>query len=166
MRKDTKRFTMLAMLSASAIVLSLLESAYIGPIFLTLRIGLANIAALLALKLLGTREMVIVNVMRVVISSLLRGVIFGSTFWISAGGVLLSSFVLLLCEKLKTSIMFQSICSSLAHTTGQVLVVCLFYTQAGMLATLPFLLVGSVFTGLGIGVVSDMVLKRIRPLKR
>ena len=89
--EKNRRFTYLALLSAVAIALNLLESIYIGPIFGVLRLGLANIAALLALKLMGRKEMIIVNVMRVVIGNLLRGTIFSSTFWISSGGVCSSS---------------------------------------------------------------------------
>lgn len=110
-----RRFTYLALLSAVAIALNLLESIYIGPIFGVLRIGLANIAALLALKILGRRELLIVNVMRVVIGNLLRGTIFGSTFWISSGGVVLSSIVMVLLDLAGSSLMFTSIFGSLAH---------------------------------------------------
>jgi uncharacterized membrane protein len=51
--EKTRRFTTLAILTAAAIALNIFESVYIGPIFGMLRIGLANIASLLALKLLG-----------------------------------------------------------------------------------------------------------------
>lgn len=159
-----RRFTYLAMLSAVAIALNLLESIYIGPVFGVLRLGLANIAALLALKLMGRKEMVIVNVMRVVIGNLLRGTIFGSTFWISSGGVLLSSTVMVLLNMADASILFTSICGSIAHSMGQVLIVSFLYKQIGMTAILPYLLLGSIPTGIAIGVTANLVLKHIRPL--
>ena len=152
-------------MSAVAIALNLLESIYIGPIFGVLRIGLANIAALLALKILGRRELLIVNVMRVVIGNLLRGTIFGSTFWISSGGVVLSSIVMVLLDLAGSSLMFTSIFGSLAHSGGQVLIVILLYHQPGMAAILPYLMLGSIPTGILIGITAGLVLKRIRPLK-
>ena len=153
----TRRFTYLALLSAVAIALNLLESIYIGPIFGVLRIGLANIAALLALKLLGRKEMFEVNAMRVIIGNLLRGLLFSSTFWIS-------SLVMVLLDMRNASIMFTSIFGSVAHSSGQVLVVSLLYMQAGMAAVLPYLLLGSIPTGILIGTIAAMVLRRIRPL--
>lgn len=163
---STKRFTYLAILSALAIVLSLLESIYIGPIFLTLRIGLANIVALIAIKILGIKETIIINIMRVVISTLLRGLIFGSTFWISLGGVTLSTILLILLDKLDMSLMFTSIISSIGHSTGQIIVVCLFYNQPAVVRMLPFLLIGSIPMGLLTGTVAKLVLQRIKPLQK
>ena len=163
--EKNRRFTYLALLSAVAIALNLLESIYIGPIFGVLRLGLANIAALLALKIMGRKEMIIVNVMRVVIGNLLRGTIFSSTFWISSGGVILSSLVMLGMDKLDSSLLFTSIIGSIAHSTGQVLIVSFLYRQAGMAAILPYLLLGSIPTGILIGTVAKLVLSRIRPLK-
>ena len=163
--EKNRRFTYLALLSAVAIALNLLESIYIGPIFGVLRLGLANIAALLALKLMGRREMIIVNVMRVVIGNLLRGTIFSSTFWISSGGVIMSSLVMLGMDKLDSSLLFTSIIGSIAHSSGQVLIVSFLYRQAGMAAILPYLLLGSIPTGILIGTVAKLVLTRIRPLR-
>ncbi|MBQ8068117.1 MAG: Gx transporter family protein [Solobacterium sp.] len=163
--EKNRRFTYLALLSAVAIALNLLESIYIGPIFGVLRLGLANIAALLALKLMGRKEMIIVNVMRVVIGNLLRGTIFSSTFWISSGGVILSSLVMLGMDKLDSSLLFTSIIGSIAHSSGQVLIVSFLYRQAGMAAILPYLLLGSIPTGILIGTIAKLVLARIRPLK-
>ncbi|MBR2811692.1 MAG: Gx transporter family protein, partial [Solobacterium sp.] len=111
----TKHFVYLALLSAMAIVLSLVESIYIGPIFFLVRLGLANIVSLVTIRLLGVKEMIIVNAMRVVIASLMRGMLFGSTFWISLGGVMLSSIVLVACDHFDSSLMFTSVCSSIAH---------------------------------------------------
>ena len=72
----TKRFVYLTLLCAMAITLNILESILIGPIAFNLRIGLANIIALITLYILGTKDMIIVNIMRVVIGNLLRGLIF------------------------------------------------------------------------------------------
>lgn len=163
---STKRFVYLAILSALAIVLSLLESIYIGPIFLTLRLGLANIVALIGIKVLGVKETIIINIMRVMISTLLRGLIFGSTFWISLGGVSLSTIILILLDKLDMSLMFTSIMSSIAHSTGQIIVVCMFYNQPAVVRMLPFLLLGSIPMGMITGVIAKMVLARIKPLKK
>ena len=157
----TKRFVYLTLLSAMAITLNILESILIGPIFMNLRIGLANIIALITLFMLGPKDMIIVNFMRVFIGNLLRGLIFGSTFWISLAGVTLSSIILLLCYRLKSSIVFTSILSSIGHSAGQVLMVMFIYQQAGMAITLPYLLIFSIPTGILTGFVAKAALSRV-----
>lgn len=163
--EKTRHFVYLALLSAMAIVLSIAESVYIGPVFYMCRLGLANIIALITIKIMGVREMIIVNTMRVVISTLMRGMIFSSTFWISLGGVVLSSIVLIILEKMKSSLMFTSVLMSIAHSVGQVIVVCFFYMQAGVAAILPYLLLGSIPMGFLTGMTAQLVLARIKPLK-
>ena len=163
--EKNRRFTYLALLSGTAIALNLLESVYIGPIFGVLRLGLANIAALLGVKILGRKEMVIINVMRVIVGNLLRGTFLGSTFWISSGGVLLSSLVMVLLDRMDSSVLFTSILGSIAHSLGQVIIVSLIYRQPGMAAILPYLLLGSIPTGILIGTIARLVLTRIRPLR-
>jgi heptaprenyl diphosphate synthase len=164
--EKTKHFVYLALFSAMAIVLSLIESIYIGPIFFMVRIGLANIVALVTVKILGVKEMIIVNTMRVVISTLMRGMIFSSTFWISLGGVVLSSIVLILLDRMNSSLMFTSVMMSIAHSVGQVIVVCFFYMQARVAAILPYLLLGSIPMGILTGITAQLVLARIRPLRK
>ena len=52
-----RHFTYLALLSAMAITLNLLETALIPPIMGVFRIGLANVIALLTLKILGRKDL-------------------------------------------------------------------------------------------------------------
>lgn len=162
----TRRFTYLAMLSAMAITLNLVETAILPPFFGIFRIGLANIISLVTIRLLGVREMVIVNLMRVLMGSLLSGTFLGSTFWISCGGVVLSTLILILLDHLRSSLLFMSVFSSIAHSVGQILVVMLFYMQPGILALLPYFLLISIPTGLLTGTVARLVLKRIKPLRK
>ena len=163
----TKHFVYLTLLSAMAITLNLIESIYIGPIlFGTLRLGLANIIALITIRVLGLKEMLIVNAMRVLIGNLLRGTILGSTFWIALGGVVLSSLSLIITDKLKSSLMFASVISSICHSLGQVLVVSAFYSQPAFMVILPYFLLGSIPVGLLTGYTAKLMLVRVRPLRK
>ena len=160
-----RRLTYLALLSAMAIALNLMETAMIPPLFGVFRVGLANIIALITWKILGVREMISVNLMRVLIGSLLSGTFLGSTFWISLGGVCLSILALLLGNILKSSVIFTSIMSSIAHSCGQVLVVMNFYKQAMMLTTLPYFILLSVPVGILTGYVASVAIARVKPLQ-
>lgn len=165
--QSTVKFVYLALLCAIAITLSIVESVYIGPfLFGILKIGLANIAALLTIRLMGVKEMIIVNVMRVVISTLMQGTFLGSVFWISAGGVILSSLTLVVLDHFHSSLIFTSIMSAIAHSCGQVIMVALFYMQPGIAVLLPYLLLGSIPMGVLTGIVAQLVLKRIKPLRK
>ena len=166
MRNSTRHLVWLALLSAMAIALNLVESMYIGSFAYGIRIGLANIMALITIRLFGVRDMIIVNLMRVVIGTLLRGLIFGTTFWISLGGVLLSSVSLILTTRLNCTLLFSSVISSVCHSVGQVLVVVFLYHQAAMAAVLPYLLLGSVPVGLLTGYAAQRALKLVKPLEK
>lgn len=158
---STKRFVYITLLSAMAITINILESTLIPTMPFGIRIGFANIIALITIEILGIKEMLIVNAMRVVIGNLLRGLIFGTTFWIALGGVILSSIFLIVCYKLKSSLLFMSLISSVAHTVGQVIVVMFIYNQVSMIAIVPYLLIGSIPTGILTGIVAREALKRV-----
>ena len=160
-----RHFTYLALLSAMAITLNLLETAMIPPIMGVFRIGLANIIALLTLKILSAKDMIIVNLMRVIIGNLISGRFLGSSFWISLGGVILSTIVLLLADKLKSSLLFSSILSSIGHSTGQVIVVMSFYKQPWMISFLPYFLLVSIPTGIATGLIAKVAVDRVKPLR-
>lgn len=159
---STKRFVYITLLSAMAITINILESTLIPPLPFGIRFGLANIIALVTIELLGVKEMIIVNTMRVVIGNLLRGLIFGTTFWIALGGVALSSVILILCKKMNSSLLFTSTLSSIAHTVGQVFIVMFIYQQASMIAIVPYLLIAAIPTGILTGIVAKEALKRVK----
>ena len=161
----TRRFVYLALLAAMAIALNLFESAFIGSFAYGIRIGLANIIALITMKFLGVREMLAVNALRVIIGNLLRGLLFAPSFFIGAGGVILSSLVLVLLNRTGSSVVFTSVLSSLAHSAGQLLIVILLYHQPGMAVLLPYLMLGSIGAGILTGVTAALALKRIEPLR-
>ena len=161
----TKRFTILALLVAMAITVNVIETKTIPPIAGVFRIGLANIIALVAMTNLGIKEMVIVNGMRVLIGTLMSGTFLGSSFWISFGGVFLSSCLLVLCDYMDSSILFTSILSSIAHSAGQVVIVMFFYNQPLIMVILPYFLALSIPTGLLTGYISKMAIQRIKPMR-
>lgn len=158
---STKRFVYITLLSAMAIMINILESTLVPALPFGIRFGLANIIALITVEILGIKEMLIVNVMRVVIGNLLRGLIFGTTFWIALGGVALSSVLLILCKKINSSLLFTSTLSAIGHTIGQIVVVMFIYNQMSMIAIAPYLLMASIPTGILTGIVAKQALQRI-----
>ena len=94
--KKTKKIVYLALLSALAIILHTVDHYLSSPLPLGVKLGIANIVALLVVDIYGTKEMFVVNFFRVIISGLLTGTLMHYTFLMSCGGVFLSSVVLAL----------------------------------------------------------------------
>ena len=157
-----KHFTILALLVAMAITVNLFETMVIPPLAGIFRIGLANIIALVTLKILGYQKMIIVNLMRVIIGTLMSGTFLGTSFWISLGGVFLSTLVLIFSEKTAASLQFTSILSAIAHSLGQVMVVLFFYNQPLIMVILPYFLALSIPTGFLTAWIAKIILQRIK----
>ena len=72
--KKTRKMIYLALLSAIAIVLHTVEAMIPVPLPVGAKLGLANIISLVVVHLYGVKEMFIVNIFRVFVSSLLTGI--------------------------------------------------------------------------------------------
>ncbi len=160
-KSNTKKLMYITMLSAMAIAINLMEYTVVPPLPMGVRFGFANIMALITLKLLGVKAMITVNIMRVILGNLLRGLLFGIPFWVALGGIILSSIVLVICEKVKCSVLFTSVLSSLAHITGQYTVIVFIYEQSLVWAFAPMSLAAAFAAGFLTGMVAQEALKRI-----
>ena len=81
----TRRLTLITMLLAMSILMHMIEPSLPIPIP-GVKLGLANILGLITMFLFGIKSMIMLNLMRVIIASLLRGIIFGTGFWLSMVG--------------------------------------------------------------------------------
>mgnify|MGYP000305560838 CR=1 FL=1 len=88
------------MLVALSVLFHMVESMIPLPLPVPgFRLGLANIVGLIALYLFNFKIMIGVNLTRVIFASLLKGTLFGTGFWLSLSGVILSSIACLLAKK-------------------------------------------------------------------
>ena len=158
---NTKRYAQLAILSSLAIVINIIENLFIPPFYFGIRFGLANIISLITIKKMSLKDMCIVVLLRLTLGNLIKGTIFGTTFWISSLGVILSSIIVIVLDRLKSSIVFTSMMSSIFHTFGQLLVVCFIYGEINLIMMLPVLIVSSLATGVLTGYISKEVLRRL-----
>lgn len=159
---QTRRLTLVTMLLAMSILLHILEPSLPLPVP-GVKLGLSNILGLVALYLFGAKEMIILNFMRVMIASLLKGIIFGTGFWLSITGVTLSTFVsILLYKHHKLSIIGVSIGSAAVHGLGQIMALMFINQTIYMIYWLPVLWFSSIPTGLLVGFLALEVLKRLR----
>lgn len=124
------------------------------------KLGLANLIIVVALYKMRLSEAYLLSVVRV----LLAGFIFGNYFSIiySLAGGLLSLTVMALLKKLGGfSLQGISIAGGVFHNIGQLIVAAVVVETFSVTYYFPVLLVAGLLTGLVIGIVAEMMLKRL-----
>ena len=160
---NVKKSVILAFLVAAGILLQLLES-FVGVFMIVpgYKIGLANIAGLFALYMYDEKSMAYVSLLRIFLSSLMQGILFSVSFWLSLSGGLLACLAMIIAYKSKVfSIYGVSILGASFHNIGQVIAITWIYQQYFMQLFLPILLALSIVSGILISVVCKKVLSQI-----
>lgn len=163
MNKKTKKLVYVSLLSTMAIALHMFEASLAIPLPYGVKLGFANIVSLVTIELFSTKEMFIVNILRVVLGGLLRGSIFNYVWFISVGGVLLSSIAIMLAKKLTDlPIVSISIISAIFHGIGQIIVVVYIYQSILMASFIILLFITSIPTGIFTGLSAIAVIKHLK----
>lgn len=153
-----------AALLALAAVLGLVEATLVPPLPVPgVRLGLANIAVVLALAALGPGRAGAIGLARVVIVGLATGGLGGPGFLMaSAGCVAAWAAMSTLClAGERFSAVGWSVAGAAAHVCAQLAVACALAGGPAPLALLPLSLAASLFTGLATGVCARSLLSRI-----
>lgn len=155
----------LGVFAALAIIFGYVESLIPFHIGIPgVKLGLANIIAVVMLYKMGTKEAGIITVIRV----LVVGFLFSNAFSIiySLAGCFLSLVTMSLLKKRECfSIYGISMAGGVAHNIGQIAMASIVMETGRIWYYLPVLLISGVLTGLVIGIVSEEMLKRIIDLK-
>ena len=161
-RKSARGVAVCAVFAAAALALSYLE--FLIPINLIIplpgvKLGLANLAVVLALVYVSPYAAILVSVVRVALSSLL----FGSptSFALSLGGAALSLAVMLALyaaarQGVKMSYLGLCIASAAAHSAGQICAACILFASAALVAYMPVLMLFSILTGGATGILLNL----------
>jgi heptaprenyl diphosphate synthase len=160
--KSTNKLVKISLLLAFALIINFLESLVPLPIPLPgVKIGLANCIGLMVLFCFDKKDYVVFNVLKVIMVALLRTG-FGTAFFISSLGTLLSTTVTLLVYKFsKASIYGLSIAGALFHSLGQVLMVMLLYSNVYMINYLPVLEIVSIISGCLTAFITALLLEKL-----
>ena len=152
----------LAMLVAVAMLLSYVEHLLPSPIPIPgVKLGLANIATVFALYVLGRRYAVIVSLVRVALSALLFGNALGLLYAASGAALALLGMCLLRgCPFF--SAVGVSVVGGVLHNIAQVIAAAFVMRTAELIAAyLPLLLVFGTLAGVLIGIASGLLVSRI-----
>ncbi|MCC8141179.1 MAG: Gx transporter family protein [Lachnospiraceae bacterium] len=159
---SAKTIALLAMMIALAIVFSYVESLI--PINFGIpgvKLGLANLVIVATLYLMGGRQALIVSVVRIILSGLLFGNMF-SILYSLAGGLLSLGIMVLIKRTDKVSVITVSVMGGIFHNIGQLIVAMIVIENLNLVFYLPVLLLSGFLTGLVIGIVSRLILPRIK----
>ncbi len=159
---STKTIAMLAMMIAVAMVFSYVEAMI--PINFGIpgvKLGLANLAIVAALYLMGGKKALLISVVRIILSGFLFGNL-ASILYSMAGGLLSLALMVLLKKTNKLSVVSVSVVGGIAHNIGQIIVAMLVVESLKLVLYVPVLLVSGFITGMLIGIVSNIVLPRIK----
>lgn len=163
------RVARLGMLLGVALVLYAVESALPSP-FPFLRIGLANIATLIALLTLGFADALAVTVLRVLVASLIVGTFLGPAFGLAMAGGVAGAVGMGLAARYALpplSVVGVSVVGAVLHNLAQLGVLAGFYTGTGpALRLLPVALLVSAVTGLVTGLFALFALEKLGLIRR
>ena len=159
-RISTKKIALCGVLTALAMIFSYIESVIPVPIPVPgIKLGVANIAVITILYVLGVKEAIVINLLRIVLTSLLFGNV--NSFLFSISGAALSLTIMIIMKKLDSCI-GVSVCGGVMHNIGQIIAAVFIMGSEAIVFYLPVLIVSGVFTGVVIGVVSGIVAKHVR----
>ena len=152
-----------AMLLSAALILSYLEA--ILPLQLPVfgfKLGLANIAIVLASYRAGRSDALVITLLRVFITSLLFGSV--TSFCFSLAGGLLAWGTVALTKPLygKISLVGVSVSAAAAHNLGQTLAACLLFTSIAPASFLGWLFLLSVPAGILTGLLGEAILRILK----
>ena len=159
--KKTDKIAVSAMMIALAMVLSFVESQ-IPPLTAIpgIKLGLANIAVIFVLYRLGIKEAIIVSLVRVFLVSLLFGS-FVSMLYGLCGAVVSLGLMIILKKFSPLGTTAISVLGGVGHNIGQIAVACFLTETAQLLYYLPFLILSGTVSGILIGIVAALVIKRM-----
>ena len=156
-----QKMALLGVLTAAAIVIAILESFIPSVGIPGVKLGLANIVILIILYELGIWEAAVVNLLRVLVVSLVRGTFLSMGFLMSLTGATLSLGIMILFYLLikQFSIIGVSVIGSVFHVTGQILIAMIFLGTGYIFLYLPVIAISAIITGVFVGIVAKLIIK-------
>ena len=162
-RSKTQKMTIFTLLLAMSILMNMIEPSVPIPGVPGVKFGLANTLGLIVLYMFGEKSFLQLGILRVLFSTLLRGIFLGIGFWLSLSGVLLSSLAVIILKRItKMSPIGLSVGSAAFHNLGQIIALVYIIGSWGMIYWLPMMLFTGIPTGILTGMVSKMILTRFK----
>lgn len=161
-KTNIKELSVCALFVAVALIFSYIESLLPIPFPVPgMRLGFANIAILAILYLYGMKNAFIVNIVRIILSSLLFGNI-NSFFFSVAGGMASLALMCLLKHIGRLHIISVSAVGGVVHNIAQVLISVCVLGSLSIGYLIPVFMILGLVTGIICGIVAGLFLKHIK----
>ena len=152
-----------AVFTALAMIFSYVEA--ILPISFGIpgiKLGLANLVIVTGLYYMSEKDVFLISLTRI----LLMGLLFGngmSLLYSLTGGILSYIIMVILKKKSSLSVLTVSVSGGVSHNIGQLTAAAFAVSNMHIFYYLPALLIAGTITGLLIGIVSERILKILKP---
>lgn len=159
---SSKKIAYCGLLTTVALLLSYVERMLAIPMIVPgMKLGLANVAVLIALYILDNKTAFSISILRILISALLFTGF--ASFLYSASGALLSFTVMAFCKKTNIfSMIAVSILGGISHNIGQIIIACIIVENIGLFYYMPFLIILGIATGFITGILGDKAVYYIK----
>lgn len=166
-RFPVRRLTTLALLTAAALMIYGLESL-IPPLVPVpgIKLGLANVVTLLALKRYGVRDAFLVLLARILLSAFFFGSLMSMLYSLCGGMLCLLAIWLVDLLLLRHFLFLTSAAGAIAHNLAQLFVAYFITKTMGVFAYLPFLMISGIITGLFTGTCAHFTLRHLPRLEK
>ena len=157
----SRKISINAVFTAFAVVLSYIETFIPVMGIPGVKLGLANFAIVLALYILGYKNAITINIVRI----LIIGAFFGNLFSIcfSIAGAVISFIPMALLKRTgKVSMFTVAITGGVFHNVGQIFVASFVVDTYSVFSYVPVLIISGIVTGAVIGILAGIVYKRIK----
>ncbi len=163
----TRKLTLCAMFLAAVLIMFVIESQLppLAPIP-GIKLGLANVIILMAIFVIGKKEALLINVLRIVMGSIFAGNAMGFMYSLVGG---LVSFAFMSTASLfldKDKLWVISVLGAIGHNIGQILVAWYVTGLSYILWYLPILMISGFIMGLFTGITAQLVLKKLGGTKK
>lgn len=157
----TKKLTVMAMLTAVALTIFVVENQIPSPVPLPgVKLGLSNIITVFAVFMLGSREGAAVLFARIFLGAVFAGN-FSSILYSAAGGFCAIAVTILLKKALKEDQLWVAGClGAMAHSVGQMAAAMAVTGTPAIAIYLPALLACSIITGVFTGLCAQLLINR------
>lgn len=159
-----KRISVIAVFTALALIFSYIEA--IIPFNLGVpgvKLGIANIVVVCALYIFGVKEAAGISLIRVFVIGLLFGNAVSLIY--SLSGAVFSIAVMIICKRLKLSVIGVSAMGGIFHNVGQLSAAALILNSSAVMYYYPVLFISGIVTGIIIGMVSLPIIKNSEKLR-
>lgn len=165
MSQKSTKLAYIALFAALTLVLGYLEASIPMPVAIPgVKLGLANVAVMIALYLMGPAWAFAIMLLKVAVTSLLIGAP-SMALYSMAGSVLAFGGMYAAWRFGKLPLIAVSVFAALLHNAGQLACAIAIMQTPALLVNAPVMVIAAIVTGIATGSVAFGVLKALPPLK-